>query len=246
MFEVSNIFLGNGIQEAANLPNMSVQLTFLDPPWLAGNRQANGYSYDDNLSIKDYTEQYVSPVLGIAMCKLKIGGTLAVWTDYRAAPYWGMGIDKAGLIRRGEIIVESGLGSPGKNNWPMKHSNITIATKGNGYFDVEALPMVERLSATKKVNGKEYSGEKRVASVMRYTLSNTDQERVGYPDQKPLYVCEAVVKAYTRPGDIVLDLTCGSGTIPLAAQNTGRIGIGFDISQKAVELGLKRLGIKND
>lgn len=50
-----------------------------------------------------------------------------------------------------------------------------------------------------------------------------------HPTQKPVALLEYLIKTYTDEGDIVLDTAIGSGTTAVAAVNTGRHFIGFDI-----------------
>lgn len=50
-----------------------------------------------------------------------------------------------------------------------------------------------------------------------------------HPTQKPLALCEYLIKTYTNAGDVVLDSCAGSGTTLLAAKQTGRNYIGFEI-----------------
>ncbi|SNS21005.1 site-specific DNA-methyltransferase (adenine-specific) [Anaerovirgula multivorans] len=49
-----------------------------------------------------------------------------------------------------------------------------------------------------------------------------------HPTQKPLKLCEWFIKTYTNEGMIVLDLTAGYGSIPLAAVKLNRNFIAFD------------------
>jgi site-specific DNA-methyltransferase (adenine-specific) len=58
-------------------------------------------------------------------------------------------------------------------------------------------------------------------------------ERIGYPTQKPIALLERVVKASSRPDDLILDPFCGCGTAVHAAQNLGRSWIGIDITHVA-------------
>lgn len=43
-----------------------------------------------------------------------------------------------------------------------------------------------------------------------------------HPNQKPLDLCEYIVKTYTQENDVVLDCFAGSGSIGIAAKNCGR------------------------
>lgn len=72
-------------------------------------------------------------------------------------------------------------------------------------------------------------------------LSAHDQERLGYPTQKPLALLDRIIRASSNPNDIVLDAFCGCGTAIVAAQNLGRQWIGIDISPTACRVMAKRL-----
>jgi site-specific DNA-methyltransferase (adenine-specific) len=68
-----------------------------------------------------------------------------------------------------------------------------------------------------------------------------DKEKL-HPTQKPVALCEYLVKTYSQENDIVLDNTCGSGTIPLACKKNNRKFIGIELNPVFVELSNKRLG----
>ncbi|MDP8239207.1 MAG: DNA methyltransferase [Candidatus Hatepunaea meridiana] len=72
-------------------------------------------------------------------------------------------------------------------------------------------------------------------------LNKASSERLGYPTQKPLTLLDRIVKASSKPGDIVLDAFCGCGTTLVAAQRLGRKWIGIDISPTACRVMGKRL-----
>ena len=50
----------------------------------------------------------------------------------------------------------------------------------------------------------------------------------AHPTQKPVELCEYLIKTYTRPGEVVADLCAGSGTTAVAALNTGRRFVCFE------------------
>ena len=68
------------------------------------------------------------------------------------------------------------------------------------------------------------------------------QERVGYPTQKPLALLDRIIRASSNPGDMILDPFCGCATTCVSAENLGRQWVGIDLSPKAGELVLQRLG----
>ena len=67
------------------------------------------------------------------------------------------------------------------------------------------------------------------------------KERIGYPTQKPEALLERIIKASSKPGDIVFDCFMGSGTTQSVAMKLGRRFIGADINLGAVETTTKRL-----
>lgn len=72
-------------------------------------------------------------------------------------------------------------------------------------------------------------------------LHGSEQERLGYPTQKPRALLERIVAASSNPGDVVLDPFCGCGTAVDAAQKLGRQWIGIDVTHLAIGLIEKRM-----
>jgi adenine-specific DNA-methyltransferase len=52
-----------------------------------------------------------------------------------------------------------------------------------------------------------------------------------------------IVKASSKPDDLVMDCFCGSGGTLVAAQESGRRWIGIDSSEAAIGICKRRLGI---
>ena len=52
-----------------------------------------------------------------------------------------------------------------------------------------------------------------------------------HPTQKPVALCEYLIKTYTNPGEVVLDNCMGSGTTAVACLRTGRNYIGFELDE---------------
>ena len=62
-----------------------------------------------------------------------------------------------------------------------------------------------------------------------------------HPTQKPVALCEYLIKTYTLPGEVVLDNCIGSGTTAIACINTGRNFIGVEIEEKYVKIARERI-----
>lgn len=62
-----------------------------------------------------------------------------------------------------------------------------------------------------------------------------------HPTQKPIALYEELIKTYSNPGDLLLDNCSGSGTIAIAALNTGRHFIGFETNEQYYNESIKRI-----
>ena len=62
-----------------------------------------------------------------------------------------------------------------------------------------------------------------------------------HPTQKPVALFEYLIKTYTNEGELVLDNCIGSGTTAIAAINTNRNYIGFELDEKYYEIANERI-----
>ncbi len=89
--------------------------------------------------------------------------------------------------------------------------------------------------------GKEYKKTYKYKNPI--TLIEFDKIRKGslHPTQKPVDLCEYLIKTYTNEGDLVLDNCMGSGTTAVACINTKRNYIGFELDATYCDLANKRI-----
>ena len=85
-------------------------------------------------------------------------------------------------------------------------------------------------------------GEPSITEFTNYprNLLEFNCERGLHPTQKPAALMEYLIKTYTNPGETVLDSCMGSGTTKVAAKNTGRNFIGFEIDPGYFEIAKNR------
>lgn len=62
-----------------------------------------------------------------------------------------------------------------------------------------------------------------------------------HPTQKPVEALAPLIEAFTRPGDLVLDPFCGSGSTLAAAQQLGRDWIGIELDKNHHTTASKRM-----
>ena len=172
---------------------------------------------------------------------------------------------------RNEIVWCYSHGGRSRKWFGRKHDIIFFYAKSaSSYFDPRAV-RAEMRSGTHSFGGRLLAGEdgrkyrlvygtRNSHGVARYykyyldegklpedwwtdinSLQASASERTGYPTQKPEALLGRIVAACSRPGDIVLDAYCGSGTTLVAAERGGRRWIGIDLAPEAIALTLERL-----
>ena len=72
-------------------------------------------------------------------------------------------------------------------------------------------------------------------------LNSSDKQRKGYITQNPENLLERILKACSKPHDLVFDCFIGSGTTAAVAQKLGRRWIGCDINKGAIQTTSRRL-----
>ena len=77
-------------------------------------------------------------------------------------------------------------------------------------------------------------------SILTFSNANHNDGRIS-STQKPVALCEYLIKTYTDVGDLVLDNCAGSCSTGIACHNTGRRFIGFEKDKEIFEKANKRL-----
>ena len=63
-----------------------------------------------------------------------------------------------------------------------------------------------------------------------------------HPTQKPVALCEYLIKTYTNVGGVVLDSCMGSGTTGVACKNLNRDFIGIELDENYFNIAKERIG----
>ena len=265
----------NKLIEADNLsvlksmPDESVQLIYVDPPFNTGRTQQRGQattkrsetgnrvgfkgqryetirqtvlSYDDEFA--DYWS-FLEPRLEEAWRLLKNTGTLYLHLDYREAHYAKVLLDA--LFGRdcflNEIIWAYDYGGKSKSRWPAKHDTILVYVKDpQSYFFNSDEVDREPYMAPGLVTPEKVERGKLPTDVWWHTIvSPTGKEKTGYPTQKPEGILRRVIQASSKPGDLVLDFFAGSGTTGAVAASLGRSFVLIDRNPQSIAVITERL-----
>ena len=83
-----------------------------------------------------------------------------------------------------------------------------------------------------------WDGGKHKSNIFRYK-----KDYDGYhPTQKPVLLLEDLVKTFSNEGDLVVDLTMGSGSTGVACKNTGRNFVGIELDEEYFKIAQSRIG----
>ena len=163
----NTVYLGDNLPTLKSIPDASVQLIYIDPPFNTGREQQRSkittkrndsgdrigfkgeryetvkstvLSYDDQFA--NYWE-FLEPRLKEAFRVLKQTGTLYLHLDYREAHYAKVLLDAlfGPECFLNEIIWAYDYGGKSKSRWPSKHYTILVYVNdpSNYYFDSEAV-----------------------------------------------------------------------------------------------------------
>lgn len=85
-------------------------------------------------------------------------------------------------------------------------------------------------------------------SVQRFSSDKQKNKLNGtiHPTQKPLALCEYLIKSYSKENDLILDNCIGSGTTALACKNLNRNFIGFENNEEYYKIACNRIGQINE
>jgi site-specific DNA-methyltransferase (adenine-specific) len=246
----SIIQLGDNLEILRTLPDESVSLIYIDPPFNTGQRQErtslkveldqNGdrtgfsgrryrttrlesRSFDDEFD--DYLA-FLEPRLVEGRRVLAREGSFYLHLDQREVHYVKVLMDQ--IFGResfiNEIIWAYDYGGRATRRWPAKHDTILFYAKDPRayYFDSSSVDR-EPYMAPGLVTAEKLARGKLPTDTWWHTIvSPTGREKTGYPTQKPLGILKRIISASSRPGDLVLDYFAGSGTTGAAAHALGR------------------------
>jgi site-specific DNA-methyltransferase (adenine-specific) len=265
---VGTIRLGDNLEALRELPDGSVDLIYVDPPFNTGRLRRHtrlatvrdpggdrtgfqGKRYRTaRLGSQEFADRhddylaFLAPRLAEARRVLAPHGSLYVHLDYREVHYCKVLLD--GIFGRGsflnEVVWAYDYGGRTRRRWPPKHDDILVYVKDPArylfnYDDIERIPYM----APGLVSPEKAARGKLPTDTWWHTIVPTHgAERTGYPTQKPLGILRRIVRASSRPGDLVLDFFAGSGTTGAACLELGRRFLLVDSSRQALRTMARR------
>jgi site-specific DNA-methyltransferase (adenine-specific) len=269
----NRIIFSDNLAVLKSLPDESVNLIYIDPPFNTGKQQARqqisveedvngdrvgfgGKRYQTRVigekAYRDTFDDYLGflePRLLEAYRVLSSTGSFYFHIDYREVHYCKVFLDaifgRESFIN--EIIWAYDYGGRSKTRWPAKHDNILFYAKNPERYTFN-WDEVERIPyMAPGLVGKEKAARgKFPTDTWWHTIVGTNsKEKTGYPTQKPAGVLRRIISASSNPGDLVLDFFAGSGTVGEVCLELRRTFLLVDNNPQAIAAMQARFG-END
>jgi site-specific DNA-methyltransferase (adenine-specific) len=250
------LFVGDS-RDMAQVEDKSVALVVTSPPYFA----AKAYEVDtkDPKVPASYVEylQMLHDVFAECVRVLEPGGRMAInVANLGRKPFRSLASDVTrilqddlGLLLRGEVIWHKGEGANGSCAWGSYASasnpalrdlteRIILASKGR--FD-RAIKPKDRAELGLPHRSTITPEEFRALTLDVWRFNPASAKRIGHPAPFPAELPRRVIELLTYEGDVVLDPFMGSGQVAIAAVETGRHYVGYDLDESYVELARGRV-----
>lgn len=242
--QISSGFLDNIIcktsEKMEELPDNCVQLMITSPPYNVGKE------YDKNMTLKEYRE-FLKSVWSEVKRVLVNGGRACInVANLGRKPYIPLhtfiieDMLDLGFLMRGEIIwnkASSGSPSTAWGSW-LSAKN-PILRDIHEYILVFSKGMFSRNKTNKKSTISKDEFLEFTKSV--WTFSAESAKKIGHPAPFPIELPYRLIQLYSYEDEIILDPFMGSGQTAIAAINTKRHYIGYEVQKGYVILSKKRI-----
>lgn len=244
------VITGDAIKTLSKIQSESVDFIFADPPYFLSNdgfTVKSGKSTSVNKGTWDKSEGFEADLVfhnkWILECLrvLKPNGTLAISGTYHSIFQCGYLLQKLGCRIINDIIWFKPNGAPALagRNFTASHETIIWASKSKKVKHTFNYALSKDWDAS---GDKLKNPRKQMRSVWAIPSTPKREKSLGvHPTQKPLELLMRFVSMCTKPGDLVLDPFCGSGTTGVAAVTLGRRFIGIDVESAYTGLSRRRI-----
>lgn len=227
----------------STIDNESVDLILTDPPYFIGFDGGKGWDsqWKTEKEYLDWCNKWTDECVRV----LKPNRMIVVFGTLKTDTFLKYKIQTTDrhpeLTSQNEIIWSYNWGGRSKDNFARKHEYAWCWSKGNEFlFNADSV-RVERKLKTNPRTGQKFEKGTIPTCVWEKNNHTTSKEYVNWhPTQKPFFILERIILAYTNSGDCVLDLFSGSGSTMISCDNTNRKFIGTEIDAEYYTKSLER------
>ena len=227
-------------ENMSEMPDSSIHLMITSPPYNVKKE------YDEDLSLDEYRKLLVS-VFTQTYTKLVTGGRACInVANLGRKPYIPLhgyiiqDMLEIGYYMRGEIIWNKASSASPSTAWGtwMSAAN-PVLRDVHEYILVFSKETFSRKRTRKENSIKKEEFLEFTKSI--WTFPAVSAKSIGHPAPFPQELPHRLIQLYSFKDDVVLDPFCGSGTTCLAALESDRNYIGYDIDEQYVALANQRI-----
>ena len=231
-----SLFLGDCLEIMKTIPNNSIDMILCDLPY-----GITAPEWDKEIDINELWKQYErirKPLCSIILFSSQPFTTKLIssnFDNFRYCWYWEK--------------------NQGTNFFHAKSMPIRKIEEINVFYKGKYYPQMSEghvpTNSAKGINsGKTYHGK----NIRNYSGGHTDRFPINilkyksvnnykriHSAEKPIDLCEYLIKTYSAENDIILDNCMGSGTTGIACKNTKRNFIGIEKDETYFQLARKRI-----
>jgi site-specific DNA-methyltransferase (adenine-specific) len=219
MYELNNIYNEDCLVGMSKIPDKSIDLVLTDPPYLMNyksNRRVKSEKFDyimNDINSEELIKEYIKECHRI----LKGDTSIYMFCSWHQVDFFKKEFEKYFKLKNLLVWNKNNHGSGDlKGAYAPKHELILYGHKGRSSFR-----------------------EKRIPDVIDY--SKVPSNKLVHPTEKPIGLLETFIKNSSDEINIVFDGFMGSATTAIAALNTNRRFIGFELDKEYYEIANKRI-----
>ena len=244
------LWQGDCLELMKDIPDKSVDCIITDLPYGVLNKSNKGSKWDSVIPFDDLWKQYKRII-----------------KDNGAIVLFGSGMFTANLMKSNEkmwrynLVWKKGERTSGflnANRQPLRnHEDICVFYKKQPTYNPQFETGFKPTHTRGKISGELGNGAETNNCYGKFTtMENRDYGDKRFPKsvlnfdrehppihntQKPVALCEWLIKTYTNEGDLILDSCMGSGSTGVAAKKLGRRFIGIELDTQYFEIAKERI-----
>jgi len=247
--EVGNhiLFRGDALKILKSIPDNSVNLIFVDPPYNIG-KNFNGYK--DKWETDEKYLEWCYEWIDLCIQKLKDNGAIYLMGATQFIPYFDIFLRKKMHILSRIVWHYDSSGVQAKKFYGSLYEPILFAVKDkdNYTFNAEEILVEAKTGAKRKLidyrkavptvyNSKKVPGNVWYFPRVRFRMEEYEE----HPSQKPEILLHRIITASSKEGDVILDPFSGTFTTSAVAMKLNRKSIGIELDEDYFNNGIKRL-----
>lgn len=253
MLDINNIYNGDCITLLKDVDDNSASLIIADPPY--NLKKDFGNESDKWNNIEDWVN-WSKQWIDACIPKLKDNGSIFIYGIHHYMCFIQTHLYQIGLKYRRQIIWNYENGFAGyKNTLAAHYEPLLWFSKSEDfiYHTIrEPYKSQERLKNKITKNGKVWTPHpdgKQAGDVWNIPVlagKRFENEKVNHPTQKPLAICDRIIKHFSNENDLIIIPFCGSGSECVSAKTQNRNFIAFEINPDYIQIAQERLSKLNE